>query len=55
MQQGEPRLNSWQWRAVVQKKAHLGIIWRIMGNEQFTRGVWAYFTLKKSRDEEDSG
>ena len=39
VQQGEPRLNSWQWRAVVEKKAHRGRIWRIMGNEQFTRGV----------------
>ena len=38
-QQGEPRLNSWQWRAVVENKAHRGRIWRIMGNEQVTRGV----------------
>ena len=43
LQQGEPRRNSWQWRAVVEKKAHRGRIWRIMGNEQFTRGVWEYF------------
>ena len=35
-QQGEPRLNSWQRRAVVEKEAHRGRIWRIMGNEQFT-------------------
>ena len=46
VQQGELRLNSWQWRAVVEKKAHRGRIWRMMGHEQFTRGVWEYFTLK---------
>ena len=33
VRQGEPRLNSWQWRAVVDEKAHLGRIWRIMGTE----------------------
>ena len=48
LMQGEPRLNSWQWRAVVERKAHRGIILRIMGNEQFTRGMWEYFTLKRA-------
>ena len=48
VQQGEPRLNSWQWRAVVEKKAHRGRIGIIMGNEQFTRGMWEYFTLEKA-------
>ena len=48
VQQGEPRMNSWQWRAVVEKKAHRGRIWRIMGNEQFTRGMWEYLTLKRA-------
>ena len=36
---GNSRLNSWQWTAVVEKKAHRGRIWRTMGNEQFTRGI----------------
>ena len=40
---GWPRLNSWET-----KKAHRGRIWRIMGNEQFTRGMWEYFTLKRA-------
>ena len=48
VQQGEPRLNSWQWRAVVEKKAPRGRIWRIMGNEHFTGGMWEYFTLKRA-------
>ena len=47
-QQGESRLNLWQWRAVVETKAHGGIIWRIMGNERFARGIWEYFTLKRA-------
>ena len=27
VQQGKPRLNSWQWRAVVESKAHRGRVW----------------------------
>ena len=48
VQQGEPRLNWWQWRAVVEKKAHRGIILRIMVNDPFTRGMWEYFTVKRA-------
>ena len=40
VQQAEPRLSSWQWRTEVERKAHRGRIWRIMGGEQFTRGMW---------------
>ena len=32
----------------MEKKAHRGRIWRIMGNEQFTRGMWEYFTLRRA-------
>ena len=48
VQQEEPRQNSWQWRAVVEKKVHRGRMWRIMGNEQFTRGMWEYVTLRRA-------
>ena len=41
-------LNCWQQIAVVEKKAHRGRIWRIMGNEQFTRGMRECFTLKRA-------
>ena len=34
-------------RAVVDKKAHRGRIWRIMGNKQLTRGMWEYFKLSR--------
>ena len=48
VQQGKPRLNSWQWRAVVEKKAHRGRMWKIMGSEQCINGMWEYFTLKRA-------
>ena len=48
VQQGEPRLNSWQVRAVVEKKAHSGRIWRVMGGEPFTRGMWEYSILRRA-------
>ena len=31
VKQGKPRLNSWQWRTVVEKKAHRGRMWKIRG------------------------
>ena len=44
VQQGEPRLNSWQWRAVVEKKAHRGRIWSVMRGAQYTgkRRSWTF-------------
>ena len=32
----------------MEKKAHRGRIWRIMGNEQFRRGMWVYFTFERA-------
>ena len=48
VQQDKPRLNSWQCRAVVEKKAHRGRMWKIMESEQVFRAVWEYFTLKRA-------
>ena len=48
VQQGEPRPNSWQWRAVVEKEAHRGIMWIFFGNEPFLRGVWEFSPLKRA-------
>ena len=48
VQQGKPRLNSWQWRAMRE----------IMENEQFIRGMWKHFTLKRAEAKkilEDAG
>ena len=35
VQQGTPRLNAWQWRAVVEQRAHRGRMWKIVGKEPF--------------------
>ena len=44
----KPQLKSWQWRAVVERKAHRWRIWKVMGNEQFKRGKWVYFTHRRA-------
>ena len=48
VQQGKPRLKLWQWKGAVEKKAHRGRIWKVMGNEQLTQGMWKYFTLARA-------
>ena len=32
----------------MEKKAHRGTIWKVMGNEQLIRGMWEYFTLERT-------
>ena len=32
----------------MEKKAHRGTFWNVMGNEQFLRGMWEYFTLGRA-------
>ena len=32
----------------MEKKAHPGRIWKVMGNEQLKRGMWEYFTLERA-------
>ena len=41
-------IDSWQCSAVVEKKAHRGIMWTIIAHEQFIRGMWEHFTLKRA-------
>ena len=33
--QGLEPLKTWQWKAVVEKKAHRGRLWRMLGKDQF--------------------
>ena len=47
VQQGKQPLKLWEWKEVVEKKAHRGRIWKVMGTEQFLRGMWWYFTLER--------
>ena len=41
-------LKNWQCEAVVEKKAHRGRLWRMLGKDQFLQGMWEYFSLRKS-------
>ena len=36
-------LKNWQWKAVVEKKAHHGRLWRMLGEDQYTQGMWGIF------------
>ena len=38
-----------QWKAVVEKKAHRGRLWRMLGKDQFIQGVWEYFFLQERK------
>ena len=32
----------------MEKKAPRGRLWKVMGSEQFLRGMWVYFTLERA-------
>ena len=44
---GLAHLKNWQWKAVVEKKAHRGRLWRMLVNDQFIQGKWEYFSLER--------
>ena len=37
----------------MEKRAQRGRIWKVMGNEQFIRGMWEYNTLETRRSKKD--
>ena len=37
-----------------EKKVHRGRLWKIFGSEQFLRGMWECFTLKRAEGKKDS-
>ena len=49
VEQGKQSLKSKECREAVERKAHRGKLWKIFGSEQFLRGMWEYFTLKRTR------
>ena len=49
MSKGEEPLTNVQWRQVVEKKAHRGRIWIMMGKEPCVRGMWEYFLQEKKQ------
>ena len=47
--QGQASLKSWQWKAVVEKKAHRGRLWKMLGKDQFTQGMWECVSLERAK------
>ena len=39
VQQGKQPLKLCEWKGVVEKKAHGGRLWKVLGSEQFLRGM----------------
>ena len=54
MQHGKQPLTLWERKVVVENKAHRGKLWKVLGSEQFLRGIWEYLTHKKGRSKKDS-
>ena len=46
---GDKPLSNVQRRQVVEKKAHRGRMWKMMGKEPYLRGMWEYFLQERSR------
>ena len=44
---GDKPLSKWQWYAVVEKKAHRDMVWRMLGKDQHVRGMWEYFACER--------
>ena len=40
-------LKNWQWKAVVEKKAHRGRLRRMLGKDQYIQGMWEFFSLER--------
>ena len=47
--QGLAPLKSWQWKAVVEKTAHRGRLWRMLGKYQLKQGMSKYFSLARAK------
>ena len=47
--QGLAPLKNWQWKAVVEKKAHLGRLCRILKKDQCIQGMWEYLSFGKAK------
>ena len=48
VEQGKRPLKPKEWKEVLEKEAHRGRLWKVFGSEQFLRGMWEYFTLKRA-------
>ena len=48
VQKGKQLLQVAEWKEVVERKAHRGRLWKTFGSQQFMRGMWEYFTIKRA-------
>ena len=39
----------WQWKAVVEQKAHRGRLWKMLGKDQLIHGMCEYFSLARAK------
>ena len=53
--QGLAPLKSWQWKAVVEKKAHRGRQWGMLGKDKLIQGMWEYFHLATAKAKNSEG
>ena len=44
-------LKSWQWKTMVEQKAHGGKLWKLLGKDQFLQKIWEYFCLERVKKE----
>ena len=40
-------LTNWQWRQFAGQKAHRGRLWKMMGKEQYVRGMWEHLCQER--------
>ena len=40
-------LKNWHWKEVVEKKAHRGRLWRMLGKDQLKQRMWEYLSIER--------
>ena len=53
VQQGEQPVKAAQRREMMEQKAYRGKLWKVSGTEQFMRGMWEHFTVRRAWAKED--
>ena len=46
--QGKQPVKVAEWRDNVERKAYRGRLWKVFGMEQFLRGMWEHFTIRRA-------
>ena len=53
--EGLAPLKNWQWKAVVEQKAHRGRLWKMLGKDQLLKGMWVYLSLERASEKVSEG